>query len=313
MWKQTIASVIRPMARAYLRYAPWRGGKGAVYHFFNRYIGWRTHRATVRTESAGVMDLSMPDFVSKTIYLTGRWEPLITRYIQANLKSGDTFIDVGSNIGYYSLLASRIVASSGRVFAIEASPSIYERLVRNVELNGCANVTAIHAAASDVKGELSIFWGPADNLGHSTTVAALAGKEGRTVESKVPSDKLDGLVGAQNLRNARFIKVDVEGAEYSVLRPLFDSLSAFSPSTEWLLELSADFCAGGQEDVDRIFAAFVSQGYKPFTIENKYDAQSLLDPPLEVNLRPLVAAPRGGVCDVLMTRQLKNAGGTSAR
>ena len=300
---RTIANAIRPATRLYMQYFPLSLGKSVVYDLFYRHIVWRPHRSTVRTSFSGLMELWMPDLVSTTIYLTGRWEPLITRYIQTHLKRGDTFIDVGANIGYYSLLASRIVASSGHVFAVEASPSIYSRLVRNIKLNDFTNVSAIHAAASGAKGEVSIFTGPLYNLGHSTTVDALAEKEGLKLESKVRSDTLDALVGVQNLRNARFIKIDVEGAELSVLAPLFDSLGEFSPSTEWLLELSADYSAGGQDDVDRIFSAFISHGYKAYAIQNEYDAQFILDPPSEVKLLELTGPPTGGLCDVLMTRQ----------
>ena len=306
MLKEAIAYVVRPAARGYIRHAPLHPGKRVVYDLFERYIAWRTYRATVRTRFADVMELWMPDLVSTTIYLTGRWEPLITRYIQANLKQGDTFIDVGANIGYYALLASRVVGTAGRVFAVEASPSIYSHLMRNIELNDRLNITAIHAAASEVKGELSIFSGPVHNLGHSTTVASLAEKEGLKLESKVRADTLDALVGTENLRAARFIKIDVEGAELSVLAPLFGSLGEFNPSTEWLLELSPDNCAGGQDDVNRIFSAFMSKGYRAYTIENKYDPQFLLDPPSEVNLAPLTDAPRGGLHDVLMTRKSRS-------
>jgi FkbM family methyltransferase len=306
MLKKAIVNVIRPAARAYIQYAPWKSGKSFVYEFFDKHIAWRTHRARVRTLGAVRMELCLPDLISSTIYLTGRWEPLITRYIRANLRRGDTFVDVGANIGYYDLIASRIVANTGRVFAIEASPSIYLRLLRNVALNHCTNITAIHAAAADGKGEVAIYHGPSSNLGHSTTVASLAKTEGLNLESTVPADTLSALVGAENLRNARFIKVDVEGAEYSVLAPLFDSLGNFSPATEWLLELSPDFCAGGQNDVNRIFSAFKAQGYRAYTIQNKYDAHFLLNPPAIVHLEPLTAAPRGGLCDVLMTRRLMN-------
>ena len=163
MLKRMIVGVIRPTARAYIRYAPWSGGKSAVYDFFDRHIAGRQYRARVRTLFAGPMELCIPDLISTTIYLTGRWEPLITRYIRANLKRGDTFVDVGANIGYYDLIASRIVAQTGRVFAIEASPSIYSRLVRNLALNNCTNITAIHAAAQSSK------WPPAASASRRTT------------------------------------------------------------------------------------------------------------------------------------------------
>jgi FkbM family methyltransferase len=307
--KTAVKAAIRLATRAYIQNAPWAAGKSAAYKVFNDYVGWRPHRATVRTRYGDLMDLSMPDVVSSTIYLTGRWEPVITLYVRANLKSGDTFVDVGANIGYYSLVASRIVGSAGQVFAIEASKSIFARMMRNFALNGCTNVRAIHAAASSEKGELSIFLGDGLNLGHTTTVESLAKKKHLVFEDKVPADTLERLVGTQSLRHARFIKLDVEGAECRVLAPLFDSLDQFSARTEWLIELSPDYGAGGQEDVDRIYQAFMAAGYTAYAIQNEYRAEFFLSPPDKPVLKRLDAAPRK-LCDVLMTRlpQHRNEG-----
>jgi FkbM family methyltransferase len=307
--KAAVRAAIRFATRAYIRNAPWTAGKSAAYKVFNDYVGWRPHRATVRTRYGDLMDLSMPDAVSSIIYVTGRWEPVITQYIRANLKGGDTFVDVGANIGYYSLVASRIVGSAGQVFAIEASKSIYARMMRNFTLNGCTNVRAIHAAASSEKGELSVFLGGGQNLGHTTTVESLAKKEGLVFEDKVPADTLEQLVGRQSLRTARFIKLDVEGAECTVLAPLFDSLGQFSARTEWLIELSPDFSAGGQQDLDRVYQAFIAAGYTAYAIQNEYRAEFFLSPPDKPVLKRLDAAPKE-LCDVLMTRPRRhqNAG-----
>jgi FkbM family methyltransferase len=299
--KTAVTAAIRLATRAYIQNAPWTAGKSAAYKVFNDYVGWRPHRATVRTRYGDLMDLSMPDVVSSAIYVTGRWEPVITQYIRSNLNSGDTFVDVGANIGYYSLVASRIVGSAGHVFAIEASKSLYARMMQNLALNGCTNVRAIHAAASSEKGELSIFLGGGGNLGHTTTVESLAKKQGLVFEDKAPADTLEQLVGTQSLRNARFIKLDVEGAECSVLAPLFDSLGQFSPRTEWLVELSPEYSPGGQEDVDRIYQAFIAAGYTSYAIRNEYRVEFFLSPSDKPVLKRLDAAPRE-ICDVLMTR-----------
>jgi len=307
--KAAVTAAIRLATRVYIQNAPWTAGKSAAYKVFNDYVGWRPHRATVRTRYGDLMDLSMPDVVSTTIYVTGRWEPVITLYIRANLKSGDTFVDVGANIGYYSLVASRIVGSAGQVFAIEASKSIYARMIQNFRLNGCSNVRAIHAAASSEKGELPVFLGGRLNLGHTTTVESLAKKERLVFEDKVPADTLEQLVGTQSLRNARFIKLDVEGAECAVLAPLFDSLGQFSARTEWLIELSPDYGAGGQADVDRIYQEFIAAGYTDYAIQNEYREEFLLSPPGKPVLKRLDAPPKE-LCDVLMTRlpQHRNGG-----
>jgi len=247
------------------------------------------------------MELATSDLVASTIYRTGHWEPIITEYIRRHLKPGDTFVDCGANIGYYSLIASRIVGRDGNVFSIEASERIFRNMLTNLELNRCVNVTPIHAAAAGEEGELPMFLAPESNLGHSTTVRSLADKEGMAFEKKVRANTLENLVGSAHLRNARMIKLDVEGAERAVLAPLFDSLDRFSARTEWLIELIPSFCAGGQDDVDTVFEAFRDAGYTAYHIPNNYDAGFILSPPATPALVPLQDSPRGQ-CDVLMSR-----------
>jgi FkbM family methyltransferase len=299
--KSAMTATLRFATRAYIQNAPWCWGKSTAYKLFNRYVGWRPHHATVRTRYGDLMRLTIPDSVSSTIYVTGQWEPLITRYIRSHLQSGDIVVDCGANIGYYSLVASRIVGKEGRVFAIEASELIYARLRTNVDLNRCTNVTCIHAAASSEPGEISIFLADSNNLGHSTTVQSLAEKEGMSFETRVKADTLEQLVGSGNLRNARFVKIDVEGAELAVLTPLLGSLDRFSTRTEWLVELSPAYSAGGQADVDRIYRAFVRAGYLAYKIENEYRPDFVLRPPTRSALQRLTAPPTQ-LCDVLMSR-----------
>jgi hypothetical protein len=93
------------------------------------------------------------------------------------------------------------------------------------------------------------------------------------------------------------------------LAPLFDSLGQFSARTEWLIELSPDFSAGGQQDLDRVYQAFIAAGYTAYAIQNEYRAEFFLSPPDKPVLKRLDAAPKE-LCDVLMTRPRRhqNAG-----
>lgn len=300
--KKVATAALSFATRTYIQRAPWSIGKRTAYRLFKSYVSWRNRSEVVRTRFGDLMELSTPDLVSATILVTGQWEPAITQHIRSRLKSGDIFVDVGANIGYYSLVASRLVGSTGKVFSIEASQRIYDRLVRNIDLNHCTNVTAVNAAASNESGELSLFSGSEINLGHSTTVASLAGKEGMGFAQKVWADTLEKLVGASHLRNARFIKVDVEGAEFPVLSPLLSSLSEFSAQTEWLIELCADYSAGGQADVDKIYDAFVSAGYTAYKIPNEYRADFMIGEAPATDLHRLDAPPTE-LCDVVMTRR----------
>jgi FkbM family methyltransferase len=228
--RKALALGIRPAARAYVQGVPWSFGKVRLYQLCDRYISWMPYQTTVHTRFGDRMEVELPDLLSRTIYMTGRWEPLITEYIRTSLKQGDTFVDVGANIGYYSLVASRIVGSHGKVIAVEASPTNYERMLRNLSLNGARNVRTINAAAAGCRGELPLYFGPPHNRGHSTTVTSLANQEGLQLEKMVPADTLDQLIGKDDLMRARLIKIDVEGAERTVLAPVFSSLRDFSGS-----------------------------------------------------------------------------------
>jgi FkbM family methyltransferase len=302
MWKDRVVRAARPATRAYVHYAPWRWGKRSAYEFFEKHLRSRPYATTVRTDFGGRIRLALPDLISMIIYLTGQWEPLIARYVRRALRPGDVFVDVGANIGYYTLLASQLVGADGRVFAVEASPSIFRRLEYNIAMNGCGNVCCLNAAAADSPGELPFYLSATHNLGHSTTVRQLADREHMRLEARVPADTLEALIGPENLRGARLIKIDVEGAEHTVLAPLFDSLDEFPRSTEWLLELSSDSSACGQDDIDTIFAAFTYHGYRAYGIRNEYEPDFLLDPPRDTGLRRLSEAPQVGLCDVLMSR-----------
>lgn len=301
--KGAAAALLRLSTRTYIRNVPWTKGKHRAYELYGRYLSGRPHQARVRTRYGDIMEIRTPDLVSSTIYLTGYWEPVITEHIRTHLKPGDIFVDCGANIGYYSLIASRIVGPTGAVFSIEASQRIYARLMLNINLNACKNVTAMHAAASGEEGELSMFLADEGNLGHSTTVKSLADKEGMVFETKVRANTLENLVGSANLRNARLIKLDVEGAELTVLAPLFGSLDRFSPDTEWLIELCPGFSAGGQQDVDTIFQAFRAAGYVAYSIPNVYDTGFILSPPVNPDLLAITAPPTD-LCDVLMSRRI---------
>jgi FkbM family methyltransferase len=307
-WKQNsivqfaakrVIAVFQGLSRQYIQHFPGKVLKLRLLTlYWQKLYRWpRTVR--VRTRLGFRMELSTPDLVSGTIYICGEWEPTISEYVCKRLLPGDVFIDVGANIGYYSLLASRLVGEGGTVVSIEASPSTFVRLEKNAQLNDARNMTLVNAAASDRKGELSIFMSTPWNRGHSTTVAKVASAEHMLEEGRVPADTIVELAGKQ-LWTARFIKIDVEGAELAVLSPILGRLQDFHAETEWLIELSPDMSPGGQGDVDQIYRAFENAGYKCFNIPNEYTPEFQLNPGKA--MRRLDGAPCSS-CDVLMTRR----------
>ena len=95
----------------------------------------------------------LPDMIQTYLYLFGVWEPDVTAFIRRRLSPGDTFVDVGANVGYHALLAAGSVNGRGRVVAIEASPRIFRMLRENLAGNG--DPAAVRAVAGTHSGPRS--------------------------------------------------------------------------------------------------------------------------------------------------------------
>ena len=138
-------------------------------------------------------------------------------FIFNNLKHGDIFVDVGTNVGYYTILASRLVGVDGKVFAVEPVPSTVKVLKLNVRLNGAENVTVIDKAGwnARTKLKLKISMGEFGLSSHFRN-------DGLEVE--VDAIPLDEMLAHTNLSRIKLIKIDVEGAEFEVLQGLTETL-----------------------------------------------------------------------------------------
>src|SRR5205807_1864276 len=114
--------------------------------------------------------------------------------------------------GYFTLLASKLVGDSGAVVAIEPSPRIFGLLRRNVALNHAANVHAVNAAVSNLKGVVKLFRASDENIGQTGIFEEPYGTK-MEVECEVDAMPL-GDIHPEKMRNARLIKIDVQGAEW---------------------------------------------------------------------------------------------------
>lgn len=145
-------------------------------------------------------------------------------YMRGALAPGDVFLDVGANIGFYSLVASRCVGTTGRVIAIEADPYSHQRLTNNVRLNAMANVTALNVGVSDCEETLRLGVNADGNRGESSFL--LQSDTGVDVACK----SLLSLLKAEGIHQIRGAKFDIEGFEFRVLRQfLEDAPTALYP------------------------------------------------------------------------------------
>ena len=138
------------------------------------------------------------------------------------LAPGDVFIDVGAHIGFFTLLASRLVGPSGKVIAVEGEEVNFHRINNHKNLNDAANIMAVNAVVSEKEGPCRFFINSDNDGGHALwdpgahPFNKISAQSPQPIE--MPGVTLDSLTREHDLRRVRAIKIDTEGAELLVLR-----------------------------------------------------------------------------------------------
>jgi FkbM family methyltransferase len=161
--------------------------------------------------------------VSRQIREYGIWEPFETRVLLHELKAGDTFLDVGANIGYYSVVAAAKVGMKGKVVAFEPDPDNFKMLERNLDLNKLRNSMPLPVAVSDYCGSAKLFKDQENQGDHRVNLVSDREMENRTV-IEVKCRGLDSY-GDDCFAKVDFVKIDTQGMECHVLRGMSDTLA----------------------------------------------------------------------------------------
>ncbi|HET8925304.1 MAG TPA: FkbM family methyltransferase [Candidatus Acidoferrum sp.] len=147
---------------------------------------------------------------------SGTFESAETRFVEKLLRPGMTVLDIGAHHGYYTLLASMLVGSQGRVVAFEPSPRECIRLKTHVRINTCTNVVIEETALGAAAGQADLFLVEgAEDYCNSLRPPVV---DAQTRKICVPIETLDQFLIRARVTNVDFIKLDVEGAELDVLR-----------------------------------------------------------------------------------------------
>jgi FkbM family methyltransferase len=162
-----------------------------------------------------------------TPYALGAYEQEVIDVLRRDLHPGDTCLDVGGHLGYYSLLMSRIVGPAGRVITFEPIRENLEVLEENLKLNQVSNVAVLNTALGENSGHISLIRPKAEPLSWTPSIRAYA-VEGQQSTDTVCVNKLDVFLEREGFRPS-LIKIDVEGAELNVLRGAMETLRAIRP------------------------------------------------------------------------------------
>jgi FkbM family methyltransferase len=244
--------LLSSIARTYVRRSPIEKGK---YHLVQA-MRKIDPPETVVSQINGrfFMELDLSEYLQGNLYYYGYIEKELTRFIQDTLRPGSVMVDVGANVGTFSLLAASLGASC---HAFEASPDLCAALRRNIALNKFTGIVLHECALSDHSGEASFFLyeetGARNNGGQNAFFRRGAGREIR-----VPMETLDSALS--ELSQIDFIKTDVEGADFLVLRGARAILEKFHPvlAVEATEELAAQL--GGS--VAKILEILWEHGYQ---------------------------------------------------
>jgi FkbM family methyltransferase len=217
----------------------------------------------------------LPDLIQTYLWMFGEWEPDLTRFITGRLADDDVFVDVGANIGYYSLLAAACVGPNGTVVAIEASPAVAAGLRANLIANHAQKTVRVeNKAASSTAGSLTTYAGPAHNVGMTTTVES----HGLQAESSVEALPLTELLTTAEVAAARLIKIDVEGAEPDVVAGMRGLINTLPATAEIVLELSPKWWTDKSLQPSDVLRPFIDAGFNIYRMPNDYAAWRYLWP-----------------------------------
>jgi FkbM family methyltransferase len=162
----------------------------------------------------GLWWIARRDVVSDGLF-AGTFEPGERAVFAGLVKPGMTVLDIGAHAGLYTLIASTLVGDAGRVVSFEPSPRERGRLLKHLGLNRRRNVTVEPVALGDTDGEATLYVVQGSETGCNSL---RPGDVGDAQPVRVPLRRLDDYLASGEIRRVDVIKMDVEGAELSVLR-----------------------------------------------------------------------------------------------
>lgn len=199
----------------------------------------------------------------------GAYEPEVTSAIRSRLTQGSTMVDLGANVGYYSVLAGRMVGPNGRVYAFEPDPDAYSYLCRNINLNHLINVTAEPKAVANTVGPKS-FLRPELEGGHIVDAPL-------PFATTVQTTTLDDYFASISWPRVDLIKMDIEGGEAGALAGMKE-LSARNPQLALIMEFNLSAMRRAHVTPLRIahllralgfrFGCVIEKGLRPISIDN---------------------------------------------
>lgn len=262
--------------------------KDRLWNFSQRYATYFDISTEASITNGMKMQVHSKPRVEQEIFLFGEWEPLFTRHLQSIPANDGIFLDVGANIGYFSLIASRIFSA---VHAIEASPSTARRLKHNIAANRIDNITVYETAVGAEEGHID-FYQDNKQSGAASTIKTATNE----FEARVPVGPLEKILNAIDWHRVRFVKIDVEGVEAPVLDSLYRLRDTLHPDIEIFVEYDPQ-----RADTWPSIEPFLASGFACAVLQGPYDLRDYVEQGRRSAMEPINDQP-GMFCDLLLRR-----------
>ena len=219
-----------------------------------------------------LINVTPQEHIQRQLFWYGFYEKKFILTWENFIQKDSVVIDIGANIGYYSLIASK-KAAGGKVYSFEPFSGSYHLLKKNIELNHIQNIFPFQLAISNQRDEKILFISDPENSGMTGFTQA----ENFAGETEIATAvALEQWVKVHDLKKIDFIKIDIEGSEYDSLLGMKSVLQVFKPVL--FIEVSDMLLQRFNHDFKDLYNFLQVYGYKPFFIEKPNILKPLLSP-----------------------------------
>lgn len=202
------------------------------------------------------ISLKLDDWIQEKLYFLGEYEGAEMKAISNHLPKDGVFLDLGGNIGLFSLYASTKIGTNGKIIAFEPFSKNYQAFKANIERNKIETIQLEKLAVGEENGKLVLHYDNSEkNLGMVSSKPLENG-----IQEKVPMINIDSYIRQNPLSKIDLIKIDLEGHEFPALKGMHDTLVKYKPAI--LIEILEN-----QDESPNQF--LLDLGYQRFFISDK--------------------------------------------